>query len=146
MALTVYPSKVDGWLVAVLVVAVVASVAAGGAAIAADSPFMLAIVLPFGAVLPLWIAQTTRYTLDDAALNIASGPFRWRVPLRDIRGVTPTRSPLAGPALSLDRLRIDYGRARSILISPEDARGFLNELERRIAAARTSQESGCAPR
>jgi hypothetical protein len=48
--------------------------------------------------------------------------------------------------LSLDRLRIDYGRARSILISPEDARGFLNELERRIAAARTSQESGCAPR
>jgi hypothetical protein len=146
MASTAYPSKVDGWLVAVLVVAVVASVAAGGAAIAADSPLMLAIVLPFGAVLPLWIAQTTRYTLDDAALSIASGPFRWRVPLRDIRGVTPTRSPLAGPALSLDRLRIDYGRARSILISPEDARGFLNELERRIAAARTSQESGCAPR
>ena len=42
------------------------------------------------------------------------------------------RYPTAADAKPfLDRLRIDYGRGRAIMISPEDKRGFLIELERR---------------
>jgi hypothetical protein len=36
--------------------------------------------------------------------------------------------------LSLDRLRIDFGRMRSIMISPEDKEAFMKELRRRVAA------------
>jgi hypothetical protein len=53
--------------------------------------------------------------------------------MRDIRTVTPTRNPLSSPALSLDRLRIDYGRGRRIMVSPRDPGAFLRELRRRGA-------------
>jgi hypothetical protein len=36
---------------------------------------------------------------------------------------------LSSPACSLGRLRIEYGRSRSILISPKNREDFLRELE-----------------
>lgn len=54
-----------------------------------------------------------------------------RVPLREIRLVRSTRNPLSSPALSLDRLRIEYGR-RAIMISPDDKARFLEELQKRM--------------
>src|SRR5690606_1532665 len=89
----------------------------------------LAALLLVGVILPLWILRSTYYTLDARYLHVRSGPFKWRVPLRDIRAVRPTRSPLSSPALSLDRLRIEFGRAGSIMISPGDKDRFLTELE-----------------
>jgi hypothetical protein len=41
---------------------------------------------------------------------------------------------LTSPAFSLDRLRIEYGRGRWIMISPRDKDGFLRELEVRRSA------------
>jgi hypothetical protein len=38
---------------------------------------------------------------------------------------------LSSPALSLDRLKIDYSDARSIMISPEDRERFLADLKSR---------------
>lgn len=85
--------------------------------------------------MPLWVLTSTRYTLTATDLHVASGPFRWSVPLRDVRAVTPTRNPLSSPALSLDRLRIDYGRRRWLMISPIDKEGLVRELEARRATA-----------
>ena len=52
--------------------------------------------------------------------------------------IRPTRNPLSSPALSLDRLRIDYGSGRSIMVSPEDKDKFIGDIEdaRRSVAAR----------
>jgi hypothetical protein len=47
----------------------------------------------------------------------------------DITAITPTSNPLSSPALSLDRLRIDYGKGRSVMISPRDKQGFLGAME-----------------
>lgn len=108
-----YKSKVDTWLGVVLVgvmvgclVAFFVSVRSGdAAAVLAALP-----ILVIGAGLPGWLLASTHYTLGDTALSVRSGPFRWEVPIKAIRDITPTSSPLSSPALSLDRLRIDYGQ------------------------------------
>ena len=46
-----------------------------------------------------------------------------------------SRSILSAPALSLDRIQIDYG-ARRILISPRERQRFVDELRQRCPKAR----------
>ena len=129
-----FNSKVDAWLL-VVVPAAVAACAVAMLMLAVRGPAwtavgLLAIALP-GIVLPLWVVCDTRYELTDEALRVRSGPFRWRVALRDVRAVAPSRSLLSSPALSLDRLRIDHGRAASLLVSPKDRENFLTALRSR---------------
>jgi hypothetical protein len=123
-----YSSKIDVWLAAVVTLGAIV------AAAVAPIPGKWAIVLPIlliGVALPAWIFLATRYTLTQTDLLVRSGPFRWLVPLRAIDRVVPTRCPLSSPALSLDRLRIDYGGGRSIMISPRARETFLQDLHRR---------------
>jgi hypothetical protein len=75
------------------------------------------------------ILRSTYYVIDGDTLVIRSSFITWRVPIREITSVTPTRSALSSPALSLDRLRIEYGK-KTILISPEDRERFLAALRR----------------
>ncbi len=82
----------------------------------------------------IWLLAGTRYTLTDSDLRVRCGPFRWRVALAEILSVTPTRNPLSSPAPSLDRLCIEYGSGKSIMISPKDKEAFLDELELRRGA------------
>jgi Bacterial PH domain len=51
--------------------------------------------------------------------------------LSNVRKGAASRNPANGPALSLDRLQVDYVRGgveRFILISPKDKLGFLSDL------------------
>ena len=124
-------SKIDGWLAAVLLLSIALLVAGLWTAHAQDGPLPVALALPIlllGAGLPLWILAGTHYTFVGDALVVRCGPFRWRIPLREIRSVTPTRDMLASPALSLDRLRIDYGVGRTVMVSPADKDAFLRAL------------------
>jgi hypothetical protein len=127
----VYESRVDTWLAGVLILGVIAAVTAAVSLIwfvVPPRPLAAAVIGLLGAALPLWVMLSTRYALTDSTLLVSSGPFRWRVPVQEIRGITPTRSPLSSPALSLDRLRIEYGRGSWLMISPRDKDGFLREL------------------
>lgn len=129
-----FRSKVDWWVRVLLVAAAIPPLVAIIATAIDGSPLRALLFSPVLLVtvgLPLWLVRSTAYTFDGDVLTVRSGPFVWRVPLRDIRRVTPTRNPLSSPALSLDRLRIDYG-TRSLLISPEDGDRFLEELRRRL--------------
>lgn len=129
---TVYRSRIDAWLLIVLVAAMAASLVAGIALVSAGSIaawWSLALIAGVGILLPSWLLLGTRYTLAPERLTIRSGPFAWQVPLADITGITPTRNPLSSPALSLDRLRIDYGPGRSVMISPRDKARFIQDLE-----------------
>jgi hypothetical protein len=137
MAIT-FRSRIDAWLAVPLLGGVVACLW-GLVTLWATEPGALALLLTplllAGAGLPLWLAGSTRYTLDTTELRVQCGPFVWRVPVREIRAVTPTRSPLSSPALSLDRLRIDYGRASAIMVSPAERERFLAALESRRQGA-----------
>ncbi len=128
----IYRSKIDPWLAATLVAAIAVCALAGARVQASATPGATWIALLLwlvGAVLPLWILVATYYVLSVDTLQVRSGPFRWVVPVAKISAVTPSGRASSGPALSLDRLRIDYGRGRSVLVSPRDKTGFAQELE-----------------
>ena len=128
---TVYKSKVDWWLGAILIVAMIASLLAGLKALSADTPnsaWTAALIGGPGLFLPLVSLLSTRYVINDRQLVVRSGPFRWHIPIDEISGITPTSDPIASPALSLDRLRITYKQTKSVLISPKDKDGFLAQI------------------
>ena len=128
---TVYKSKIDWWLGAILVIAMIASLLAGLKALSAYTPnsvWTAALIGGVGLFLPLVSILSTRYVIKDQQLVVRSGLFRWRIPIDQISSITPTSDPIASPALSLDRLRITYGQAKSLLISPSDKEGFLAQI------------------
>lgn len=128
-----YRSRIDTWLVVVVLVAMASVVYSSARALSAPNPgdvMIVILVLLVTSALPVWLFLATHYTLTETELLIRSGPFRWKIPVRDIVSVRPTRNPLSSPALSLDRLRIEYGRGRWIMISPRDRDLFLRDLDR----------------
>jgi len=130
----VYTSKIDTWLGVVLVGAVAACLVAFVLCLRTGSVLAIVATLPvllIGAALPIWLMTSTNYTLSNSSLLVKSGPFKWQVPIEQITNITPTSNPLSSPALSLDRLRIDYGRGQSIMISPKNTSQFIQDLETR---------------
>ncbi|MFT4243475.1 MAG: PH domain-containing protein [Acidovorax sp.] len=127
-----FPSKIDAWLVALLLASallvLVAVITAWPRQAAPAHAVLLAALLALGTGLPLWVLAATGYRVEQDALAIRSGPLRWRIPLRDIRSVEPSRSWLSSPALSLDRLCIRHGRAGQVLVSPKDRQAFVQAL------------------
>ncbi len=75
------------------------------------------------------LALRTYYAVDKNVLRVVSGPFRWKIPIDQITSVTPTRTVLSSPAMSLDRLKIEYGKLRPMIVSPADKKGFLRALD-----------------
>ena len=134
MADTVYRSQVDQWLLVVFGISSLAAVGACGTLLYYGSYLewlVAAASLLLGVGLPWWVLQSTSYTVTTGFLVIRSGPFHWSVPLRQVTNIKPTRSPLSSPALSLDRLRIEYSGGKVVMISPEDRRRFLADLRER---------------
>jgi len=136
-----YRSKIDWWLGLILCVPPVVSITVCIAlALAGDTSGLLvgfAMVLfvvgiYFGLVFPM------RYGLDDTHLLVRFGICRQRIPLAAISEVTPTHNPLSSPALSLDRLRVQFGQGffKAMMISPTDRNSFLNELAQKAGLKR----------
>ena len=130
---TVFRSKVDGKLKAIgLVMPCVAFVAIATSPQPATWVLWLpAILTVLVAVIVVWVVLSTYYEFDGNGLVARSGPFSWRIPLKEISAVRESNSVRSGPALSMDRLEIAYGNGRVLLISPEDKAGFLAALHRR---------------
>ena len=92
---------------------------------------LMAIPLLGATLLTIWILHRTEYELGPSALVITCGPLSWSIPAESIYEVYPTRDPISAPALSLDRLRINYvvdHRRCSVLVSPNDKQAFLATL------------------
>lgn len=127
-----FNSKVDTWIglllgfVVIVDVAFVIMLAQGTDSPGAKTGAILTMIAAL--LLLLWLAFSTYYTVDKQTLRVVSGPFRWKIPLADIQAVTPSRALWSSPALSLDRLRVEYGKNRRVLVSPADKAGFLRAL------------------
>ena len=70
------------------------------------------------------VSRNTYYEIVGTDLLVRSGPLKWTIPVADIQEITPSRNMLSAPALSLDRLKIRFGKRVFILVSPEDKDGF----------------------
>lgn len=74
----------------------------------------------------------TRYTIGDEELVVRAGVLKSHIGYSRIRRVYRHWSVVASPAMSLDRLAIDYQRGpqnrRTVWISPRDQDRFMEEL------------------
>ena len=132
----IHRSKKDSWLV--LIIALVGLVLAGATTyqlfangISHPPTWILLLSFLFFLAVILIFAYPISYEITPPDLLIRSGLTRSRITLSSIEAVQPTRNPVSSPALSLDRLQIDYrknAKLTSTLISPERKDAFLNEL------------------
>ena len=94
------------------------------------------------------LAYPIRYTLTGDTLLIRSGMvLRWRIPISGIEGIEPSRTILASPAWSLDRIRITYrdtsAGKQEMFISPKNRELFYEAiLERAPVLERTERGLG----
>jgi hypothetical protein len=132
-----YRSKIDWWLGLIIGIAMVAMAVSMTALLINPRQDRLSVVWPaLGMVAMLvfigWILISVDYTITVTDLRVRAAVFRWRIPLERITGVFPTHNPLSSPALSLDRLRVNYttsrGKPRWVMISPRDQAQFLEHL------------------
>lgn len=127
-----FRSECDTWLIVLGFGAVAATVVGITPLLMADVIGYIKVVtgglLILTVLLVSWVYVGTYYVIAENELLVCSGPFRWRIPVAEIHRITPTRSPLSSPALSLNRLRIDYGKGKWILLSPERREEFTHRL------------------
>ncbi|MEM6886490.1 MAG: PH domain-containing protein [Verrucomicrobiota bacterium] len=131
-----YPGKVDVWLVAVVVVILLAVLISAGIVSWKTGDYRgLIFVLVCEVVttsLILLISCPLRYQLDSEKIVVQSGVMRTEVPVDKITGIEKNRNPLSAPAWSLDRLKIHYDNdsyPAYIVVSPRDRERFLKQLD-----------------
>lgn len=134
-----FPSAVDAWVRVVLLS--VPAVAIGTLVVSiVTGEGIAAAVLAAGFIAVLYgvLVHPVRYGLDDTQLTVRFGLIRRHLRYDQISAVRPTRNPLSSPALSLDRLRVEYGRGflSAVMISPAPRDEFLDELARRAGLER----------
>ncbi|WP_415909077.1 PH domain-containing protein [Oleiharenicola sp. Vm1] len=128
-----FRSRVDAWLVAVVAGATALPIAAA-IWLASHGQTHGVLLLGCWGVTMLAVGGALswplRYTLRADRLHIQSGWLEWDVPYASLRAVAPSRNPLAAPAWSLRRVRLDFADG-FILVSPDDREVFISELAER---------------
>ena len=76
----------------------------------------------------LWLWFKTGYTIEPDHIKIQYGPFTKRIKISDIHRMSETKNPFAGPALSMDKIQINYAAFESIQISPRNKNEFTRQL------------------
>ncbi len=129
----IFPSKRDAWLVAILWLVILVSIA--GAIYATTLSLSIVSLLVqevmwIGiAIFCLSILRSTYYTLKSESLVVRTGPFRWTILYEDIEEVVPSRKAWSSAALSMDRLYIRHkSSSGGTYISPERKGEFLKAL------------------
>lgn len=138
-----YRSAVDTWVAILLTgtLGVCLFAAYGmlrdGSVVAAAS--LVLVVAGLGLLL-----MPVRYVIARDQLVIRAGVWKVRIPLRTIRRVYRSSSLLASPALSLDRLAIEYRSGPhsrpAMYISPANRDGFLDDLAEAAGLQRLGDE------
>jgi hypothetical protein len=136
-----YPSKVDWWLIPLLAAPPVSAIVVCVVSALAGETSALLVGLAtavFVGILYLGVVFPVRYGLDDHYLVVRFGLCRQRFPLAEITEVHRTSNPLSAPALSLDRLHVQFGPGRfeAAMISPAERNLFLDELAQKAGMKR----------
>ncbi|MDM4013948.1 PH domain-containing protein [Roseiconus lacunae] len=126
----VYPSAVDWWLAALLMLGPLICVGVTGMLLIEGKNQDAFISLVTGAgvlLLTGLLVIPCRYTITEDTLAIRCGIVMSRIPLSQIRTIEPSGSWLSAPALSVRRVKITTA-SRFYLVSPIDRERFISEL------------------
>ncbi|OTG88050.1 hypothetical protein B9T31_00545 [Acinetobacter sp. ANC 4558] len=83
-----------------------------------------------------WPVANTRYVVDHENLIITCMFLKWKIKLSDIEKIEPTSNSVSSPALSLNRLKIEYtkgGKNKFVLVSPRNKDKFYQALQQNDA-------------
>lgn len=139
-----YPSKVDPWIMALLIFLPAVEISVVVASVISRAwPAALVglIALLFVGCLYGLCVWPMRYGIGEELLIVRFGICRSRVRIADIREVYRTSNPLSSPALSLDRLWIQYGSRwyQAVMVSPREQEAFIADLAARVPLERSGR-------
>lgn len=126
----IFRSKVDAWLVAVIVgvmsLCIVPMFFATVNFVTASAIVFFVVILAFAIDMTFNIS----YVINGEWLTIYTGRlFRGsRVRIADIKSIESTHTFISAPAASLDRLRISIGKYDEIIVSPKHKHEFIEAL------------------
>ncbi len=96
--------------------------------------FLIVLLLVLISLL-LWIWLRTGYKIEEGKIKIKSGPLRKTVNIEEINKLSTSKisfaaiSPFSGPALSTERIEINYGNHYDVInVSPASRRDFVKIL------------------
>lgn len=127
-----YRSRVDIWLVGVLITAFLLSLVSLMSTLGLALAILLELLIVLVMALLLWPCE---YRLEPDRLSIRSGLLSWRIRYVEIVSAEPSYDPTAAPALSLRRVKIRT-TGRTFLVSPIDRDAFILALMQRVDQAR----------
>ena len=127
--MSVYYSKIDWWIVALIAGSVLFTFILG---ISLYSESKIGSYICFGsgiftAGLFLLLSIPLKYTLVEDRLIIRSGILKQEALYSQITAVKKSRNPLSAPALSLERVEITMNKGFK-LVSPKNREQFIEEL------------------
>ncbi|WP_296280673.1 PH domain-containing protein [uncultured Acinetobacter sp.] len=79
-----------------------------------------------------WPVFNTRYSIQNDTLTVRCMFLKWVIPLANIQQISKTSNPISSPALSLDRLKIEYiqeSKIKHVLISPRNSQQFCQVVQ-----------------
>lgn len=130
----VYRSKVDLWLVIVLTISSISLLTLIYNTFDFKSSYedvIFLVLFVFLAIL-IWLPiPTTYYVVECGILKVHSIFLKWEIPLNAIQKIEQTSDFLSAPALSLDRIKIEYKKNNMheyIMISPKNRAEFIKEI------------------
>jgi hypothetical protein len=127
---SMYPSKIDLWLAALLIGAPLFVIGFGIYLTITSGPsgmIGIYIGLFMGCVMAA-LSLPCRYSLTDSALIIQCGLLKEEIRYEKIKNASLSSNPLSAPALSLSRVKVDLENGFR-LISPINREAFITELE-----------------
>ena len=122
----VFPSKIDTALPILFVVTSIPAVAVG----IKEKEWVVFAIMLISFVFVLYLLYDTNYTITPGNLKLHSGFIvNKNIPIEQINSIKKTNSVLSAPASSLtDRIKVCYGKSKSVIISPKEKQLFVDEL------------------
>ncbi len=79
----------------------------------------------------LHLFLNTYYVIDGEFLIVKSGMmFNKKVDINSVKNIKETKTIISAPALSFDRLEVNWGKYTGIVISPKDKKRFIDHMTR----------------
>lgn len=131
--MTTYKSKIDLWILCVLLGATLISIISIIITIVETKAVFWLLLLPIilAIAMIIDILRNTYYTINDEnkKLHIRGGILiSTKIDIMKITSVVASKSILSAPALSLDRLAIKQGKRTLEVISPRNKQDFITHL------------------
>lgn len=120
-----YPSKVSYGLLSIILMVLI-----GSTIPLLSPPIWLGLIINFLLLLFIvYIFSTTYYLVDGRFLTIKSGfIINKKIEINLIKSIKETSSIISAPALSFDRLEVNWGEYTGIVISPREKHKFIEHM------------------